>query len=183
MVGIVKALVVFATVVRVSGQSVTFAEPGRMVEVPGMPAMGGLPLGHTGVTLSQVPSYMDGMVVHAAPHVLPKDTVLKLSCPGAGGEDAFAVLDSARALCFSSKGFDKWGWTNFVEHDVSMNLYTAGNGGVGCEKGVKVGKVVAAFSEGSVKVRYEVDEGYRLSEVHLHVGVTKPPHAQRHALR
>ncbi len=97
--------------------------------------------------------------------------------PG-GCETAFARY-SADNTCFLEDGFNRWGWTNFIDTEgtYTMELYSAAgqcliqpNGG-----GFQSGVVQVAYANGSATVSITMLAGFVLTDVHLYIGEEKYP--------
>ncbi|WP_169744660.1 T9SS type A sorting domain-containing protein [Siansivirga zeaxanthinifaciens] len=90
-------------------------------------------------------------------------------------ETAFA-RDTETSSCFIPD-FKRWGWTNAYEEGAyaELPLYA---GAAQCDyenKGALVGSVTVDYSNGSVTVTYNINEGYSMSEAHVYVGCDEYP--------
>ncbi len=75
---------------------------------------------------------------------------------------------------------NNWGWTNgpLSEGSYEFEIYT-GAGQNDIEKGTLVGTLYVDYEDGTVEVKYELDEGYYLGETHLWVGDDVLPEVRR----
>ncbi|MCK3686181.1 T9SS type A sorting domain-containing protein, partial [Maribellus sp. YY47] len=91
-------------------------------------------------------------------------------------ETAFAKIDGEGANCFLDNGFNRWGWSNYIEtggQDTSVTLALwAGAAHCETEKGAYVGTVEVTYDAvgKTVTVEYLIAEGYAMSEAHTYVG-------------
>ena len=89
-----------------------------------------------------------------------------------GGENANPIWDYVQG--------NNWGWTNgpLSEGSYGFPVY-AGAGQNDIERGTLVGTLSVEYDDGTVTVKYELDEGYFLGETHLWVGDEVLPEVRR----
>ncbi|MCE4566928.1 T9SS type A sorting domain-containing protein, partial [Maribellus sp. CM-23] len=91
-------------------------------------------------------------------------------------ETAFGKMAGEGANCFLDNGFDRWGWSNYIQtggQDTTIYL-TLWAGAAHCEteKGDSVGTVQVTYDAAgsSLTVEYMIADGYAMSEAHTYVG-------------
>ncbi|MBR9757703.1 MAG: T9SS type A sorting domain-containing protein, partial [Algicola sp.] len=89
-------------------------------------------------------------------------------------ETAFARADEG-AQCFIPD-FSRWGWTNYLpcKGKYTMDLW-AGAAHCNVDNGALVGTVTVNYSNESVVVTYNINQGYVMSEAHVYVGCDPYP--------
>ncbi len=91
-------------------------------------------------------------------------------------ETAYGMLEG-NATCFIGDGFNNWGWTNLVTPSENIYILPLYAGAAQCDagNGELVGSVEIDYSEENLIVKYQINEGYSMSEVHVYVGCEKYP--------
>ncbi len=109
-------------------------------------------------------------------------TMNTLSEDGDVCETAFA-FGGNYATCFigmEQLRENRWGWTNgpLTEGNYEFDIYT-GAGRCDLSKGTHVGILFVDYEDGEVTVRYELFDGFFMTEVHIYVGNGELPMVQR----
>lgn len=94
-----------------------------------------------------------------------------------GCETAFARYEGSNT-CFLDDGFNRWGWTNFVDTEgaINMELYAAA-GQCNLNKGEQSGNVTVNWNKGTqtISVTITMIAGFTLTEAQLYIGSDKYP--------
>jgi len=89
-------------------------------------------------------------------------------------ETVYAYGGEELADCFIPWAGSNWGWTNGPISDGyygEWDIY-AGAGQCDITKGTLVGMLLVDYSDGYVKITYDIDTEYTLNETHLHIGTS-----------
>jgi uncharacterized protein (DUF2141 family) len=91
-------------------------------------------------------------------------------------ETAYAMLEGD-GVCFINNGFDRWGWTNpvLVDGEYTLPVYA---GAAKCDPlngWGQVGEVTISKSGNLLVVKYVMEQGFSMNEVHIYVGAGKYP--------
>lgn len=113
--------------------------------------------------------------------VLEFDIDLDDPVEGDGDDETAYAYGGDLATCFleiKDLKNSRWGWTNVIngskEKDYTFKIY-AGAAQCDASKGTYVGVLKVEVYDGEVEVKYEMEEGYVLQEVHLYIGSTILP--------
>uniref|UniRef100_UPI00202951FD T9SS type A sorting domain-containing protein n=1 Tax=Hanstruepera flava TaxID=2930218 RepID=UPI00202951FD len=79
-------------------------------------------------------------------------------------------------ICFIGNGFNRWGWTNYLETEgeYTLQMY-AGAAHCDITRGAYAGDVHITYENGQVNVMFDINDGYTMNEAHLYVGCDMYP--------